>query len=98
LPLVNLGRAGTADGIFPGTEILNWAINFKFRRSTIMAKNCEMKVENNILTINIDLTKDFGKSASGKTNIIATTEGNISVPGNNPVKIGLNVYKYPTDK
>ena len=60
-----------------------------------MAKNCELKVENNILTIKVDLTKDFGKSASGKTNIIATTEGNISVPGNDSVKIGLNVYKYP---
>jgi hypothetical protein len=60
-----------------------------------MAKNCELKVENNILTIKVDLTKDFGKSASGKTNIIATTEGNISVPGSDSVKIGLNVYKYP---
>jgi hypothetical protein len=62
-----------------------------------MAKNCELKVENNVLTIKVDLTKDFGKSASGKTNIIATTEGNISVPGSNSVKIGLNVYKYPDD-
>ena len=61
-----------------------------------MAKNCEITVENNILTIKVDLTKDFGKSASGKTNIIATTEGNVSVPGNNSIKIGLNVYKYPT--
>ena len=63
-----------------------------------MAKNCEIKVENNILTIKVDLTKDFGKSASGKTNIIATTEGNISVPGNDLVKIGLNVYKKPAVK
>jgi hypothetical protein len=63
-----------------------------------MAKNCEMKVENNILTIKIDLTKDFGKSASGKSNIIATTEGNISVPGNESVKIGVNVYKKPAVK
>jgi hypothetical protein len=63
-----------------------------------MAKNCEVNVENSILTIKVDLTKDFGKSASGKTNIIATTEGNISVPGNNSIKIGLNVYKYPADK
>jgi len=63
-----------------------------------MAKNCEIKVENDILTIKVDLTKDFGKSASGKTNIIATTEGNISVPGNELIKIGLNVYKRPAVK
>ena len=36
-----------------------------------------MKVEGNILTIKVDLTKDFGPSSSGKTIIIASTEGNI---------------------
>ena len=58
-------------------------------------KNVEMKVENNILTIKVDLTKEFGPSSSGKTIIIASTEGNVSIPGNESGKIGLNVYKYP---
>jgi hypothetical protein len=57
-------------------------------------KNVEMKVENNILTIQVDLTKEFGPSASGKTIIIASTEGNVSIPENEAAKIGLNVYKY----
>ena len=56
-------------------------------------KNVEMKLEENILTIKVDLTKEFGPSASGKTMIIASTEGNISVPDKDEVKIGLNVYK-----
>jgi hypothetical protein len=56
-------------------------------------KNVEMKLEENILTIKVDLTKEFGPSASGKTIIIASTEGNISVPDKDEVKIGLNVYK-----
>jgi ABC-type molybdate transport system ATPase subunit len=56
-------------------------------------KNVEMKLENNILTIKVDLTKEFGPSSSGKTIIIASTEGNISVPDKEDVKIGLNVYK-----
>ena len=56
-------------------------------------KNIEMTVEGNILTIKVDLTKEFGPSASGKTIIIATTEGNISIPGHEENKIGLNVYK-----
>lgn len=56
-------------------------------------KNIEMTVENKILTIKIDLSKEFGPSASGKTTIIASTEGNVSVPGSEEVKIGLNVYK-----
>jgi hypothetical protein len=56
-------------------------------------KNVEMKVENNILTIKVDLTKEFGPSSSGKTIIISSTEGNISVPEKEDIKIGLNVYK-----
>ena len=57
-------------------------------------KNVELKVEDNILTIQVDLTKEFGPSSSGKTIIIASTEGNVSIPGNEDTKIGLNIYKY----
>lgn len=56
-------------------------------------KNVEMKVVDNILTIKVDLTKEFGPSASGKTIIVASTEGNIAVEGHEKTKIGLNVYK-----
>ncbi len=56
-------------------------------------KNVEMNIEGNILTIKVDLTKEFGPSSSGKTIIIASTEGNQSVPGKEDVKVGLNVYK-----
>ncbi|MFH2120199.1 MAG: hypothetical protein ABIJ25_07385 [Pseudomonadota bacterium] len=56
-------------------------------------KNVEMKVEGNILTIKVDLTKDFGPSSSGKTTIIASTEGNVAIPEKEEVKIGLNIYK-----
>lgn len=56
-------------------------------------KNVEMSIEGNILTIKVDLSKDFGPSASGKTIIIASSEGNQSIPGKELIKIGLNVYK-----
>ncbi len=56
-------------------------------------KNVEIKVENNTLIIKVDLTKEFGPSASGKTIIIASTEGNIPIEGHDNAKIGLNVYK-----
>jgi CspA family cold shock protein len=55
-------------------------------------KNVEMSLEGNILTIKVDLTKEFGPSASGKTIIIASTEGNVPIPGREDVKVGLNVY------
>ena len=56
-------------------------------------KNVEMLIEGNILTIKVDLSKEFGPSTSGKSIVIASSEGNKSVPGNEAVKIGLNVYK-----
>jgi hypothetical protein len=55
-------------------------------------KNVEMTVEGNILTIRVDLSKEFGPSASGKTIIIASTEGNLAVPDREE-KVGLNVYR-----
>jgi hypothetical protein len=56
-------------------------------------KNVEMKVDGNILTVKTDLTKDFGPSSSGKTIIIASTEGNVAVEGHAETKVGVNVYR-----
>jgi len=56
-------------------------------------KNVEMSVEGNILTMKVDLTKEFGPSSSGKTIIIASTEGNVSIPEHEEIKVGLNVYR-----
>ena len=55
-------------------------------------KNVEMTVEGTKLTIKVYLSKEFGPSASGKTIIVASTEGNITVPTRQE-KIGLNVYR-----
>jgi len=59
-------------------------------------KNIEMSVAGNTLTIKVDITKTFGPSKSGKTTIIASTEGNIGVPTREEVRVGLNVYKSRT--
>lgn len=56
-------------------------------------KNIDMKLTGNILTLTVDLSKEFGPSASGKTIIIGSSEGNKSVPGRDDVKVGLNVYR-----
>lgn len=55
-------------------------------------KNVQMTVDRNILTITVDLSKDFGPSSSGKTIIIASTEGNVAIP-DRAEKVGLNVYR-----
>ncbi|MEK7804397.1 MAG: hypothetical protein AAB264_01680 [Planctomycetota bacterium] len=55
-------------------------------------KNVEFSVEGTMLTIKIDLSKEFGPSTSGKNIIIASTEGNVSVLDREE-KIGLNIYR-----
>lgn len=52
-------------------------------------KNVEMTVEGNTLVIKVDSAKEFGPSSSGKTIIIASTEGNVSVTGIEDKKISL---------
>ena len=56
-------------------------------------QNVEWEVKGDKLIIEIDLTKDFGLSKSGKTITIASTRGNQKIEGTNAI-LGLNVYKY----
>lgn len=60
-----------------------------------MAKNVKFEVDakKKTLTITVDLTKEFGKSKSGKSVVIGSTEGNTAVEGTDGVKVGLNVYR-----
>ena len=60
-------------------------------------KNVELSLDRDILTIRVDLTQTFGPSSSGKTTIIASTEGNVVVGPGREEKIGLNVYR-PREK
>ena len=61
-------------------------------------KNVKMSVQGDVLTITVDLSQEHGKSASGKSVIIASTEGNAALDGEHDgIKIGLNVYKRVRD-
>lgn len=53
--------------------------------------NCDLKVTGDKLVITIDLKQRNGKSKSGKSFQVASTLGNITVPGTS-VKLGLNAY------
>jgi len=55
-------------------------------------KNVEMKMDGKKMVITVDTSKDFGLSKSGKSTIIASTEGNQTQDG---VTVGLNVYRKP---
>jgi ABC-type lipoprotein export system ATPase subunit len=55
-------------------------------------KNVNMNIKDDVLTITVNLKERHGKSGSGKTTIVASTEGNIDVPGHEAIKMGINLY------
>lgn len=55
-------------------------------------RNVKMTVKGSILTIEVDLSKRMGQSGSGKTMIIASTDGSTKLEGDDQISVGLNVY------
>ena len=51
-----------------------------------------MQLEGTVLTIKVDLSKNYAPSNSGKSFVIASTEGNKGIDGTD-CKIGLNIYR-----
>lgn len=57
-------------------------------------KNVEYEIKGNTMTIKIDITQSFGPSKSGKSEIIASTEGNKRIKvEDQDIYLGLNLYK-----
>ena len=54
-------------------------------------KNVEISINGNIATITVDLSKTYGPSSSGKSIIVASSEGNQRL--GNDVYLGINIYK-----
>ena len=57
-----------------------------------LGKNVTGRIEGRKLILELDLDADFGLSKSGNSTIIATTSGNVTIPGTS-AKLGLNFYK-----
>ncbi len=57
-------------------------------------KNVELKQDGDILTIKIDLSKNFGGSKSGKSTVVASTEGNKRVASVDGKEVFLCVNAY----
>jgi len=55
-------------------------------------ENVKMSVNGDKLTIEVDLKHRGAKSSTGKTVRVASTEGNISCPEHEEIKVGLNVF------
>jgi len=55
-------------------------------------KNVKHEVKDGKLLIEVDLSQNFGLSKSGKTQIVASTQGNVQI-AEAGVTVGLNIYK-----
>lgn len=53
--------------------------------------NVHMDVSGDVLTITIDLSRDLGPSASGKSHVVGSTRGNVTLE--NGVSVGVNAYR-----
>lgn len=60
-----------------------------------IGRNVEVSLDGDMLTLTIDMSEKAEPSASGKTMIVATTQGNKRV---GDAFIGLNVYRYADKK
>ena len=56
-------------------------------------ENVNIQVKDGKAIIVIDLAREGQRSKSGKSVVIATTRGNVSLPGASDYKLGLNLYK-----
>ena len=55
-------------------------------------RNVEMNVKQDTLTITVNLRDRHGRSSSGKTAIVACSEGAVPVPGHPDIKINVTAY------
>lgn len=56
-----------------------------------IGNNVDARIDGEVLTLTINLKKELGPSRSGKTKLIATTNGNAILPDGS--RIGVNVYR-----
>lgn len=54
--------------------------------------NVEIEVDDDTLIVYINLNERHGPSGSGKTTIVASTLGNVKVPGFKHIKLGINCF------
>ena len=58
-----------------------------------MARNVKINIQGNELIITVDLNQNFGPSASGKSTIVASSQGYMQVPGEEGIGVNLNIIK-----
>lgn len=57
----------------------------------VRGQNITVRIDGHTLTLTIDLSHNLGLSKSGKSSLIATTNGNVTLPGGE--KLGVNLFR-----
>ena len=60
-----------------------------------MSQNIKMEVKGDILHLQINLKAETTVSTSGKSEVIATTRGNLplATPDHGTINVGVNIYR-----
>jgi hypothetical protein len=61
-------------------------------KSENLGNGIESTVNGDTLTLTVKLNRPGTPSASGKTRVLASTRGNVIIPGTDGITVGLNVY------
>ncbi len=83
-------RLITYGSLWSNSENLSWTV--KERKGKANLTNLEAKIVDDKLIITVDLKQRHGTSKSGKNAIIASTQGNVTLPGREEVVMGINIY------
>ncbi len=59
---------------------------------TKVGTNIDLEIEGDTLLIRVNLKETHGVTTSGKSIKIASSEGNVPLPGHEEIKLGLNIY------
>lgn len=89
-----LGSRGVPCGAIPPSPHDNRAPP-RLRRCALSPRPMEVTIANNVMTIRIPCAANPAPSKSGKTRLVATTNGNVktaAMVAGKPVTIGLNAY------
>ena len=62
-----------------------------------MSDNIKLAVKGKKLIVEIDISKKGVLSKSGKSMVIASTRGNMTIPGQPELRLGLNLYNRNND-
>jgi hypothetical protein len=60
---------------------------------TMVTPEISASLDNDVLVLRIALERPGAPSKSGKTNVLASSHGNATIPGTDGLVLGLNVYK-----